>query len=283
MQEVENGPKRPWQSSGEHGPKDILAFEYGPERKLAHFVVQLRNSPGALEASASLATRHHVNICSGFHHSFPASGDGFWSFFADFAEADVEPNEFATELGFLPSSLDVRFKVARSGLLIDSFHFPVRWGGQRAITIHTSSLLSIFNGILGVFGDGAAAKVLLYKMGETAGRQAMRDLLNQLGREMVRSELRSLVELYSANGWGVFEPISLDLVRRRVEVRVRDNFECANFMDASVSKSNFVRGHLAGCFSELVGEQVDAIEEYCIAKHDPYCYFVVQSRSAYGV
>ncbi|MGP8071488.1 MAG: V4R domain-containing protein [Candidatus Bathyarchaeia archaeon] len=42
------------------------------------------------------------------------------------------------------------------------------------------------------------------------------------------------------------------------------------------SISNFLRGHIAGWFSELVESRVEVVEEYCEAKGDPSCYFVVR-------
>ncbi|MGA3108696.1 MAG: hypothetical protein ABSD99_04470, partial [Candidatus Bathyarchaeia archaeon] len=128
----------------------------------------------------------------------------------------IGPGELAKELEFLPSTVQVHFKIPRKGLLIDSFHFPLRWGGQRAIVMRTDSLTSIFSRITGVFGDGAAARVVMYEMGEAAGRAIMKDLLIQLG-SIVRDELDSTVGLYSSNGWGLFEVVSVDLDRKNAE------------------------------------------------------------------
>ncbi len=276
MQEIATGAISSLHASGEHVPKDVLALEYNPEKKLAHFVVTLRNVPGALEFSAAIATKHKVNILSGFHHAPSASSQAFWSFFADFTDAGIGPNELAKELEFLPSTVEVRFKVPRKGLLIDSFHFPLRWGGQRAIILRTESIASIFSRIMGVFGDGAAARVVMYEMGEAAGRAIMKDLLAQLGGDIVRDELRSIVGLYSSNGWGIFDLVSMDLDQKKAEFRVRDNFECVHYKESVLPRSNFLRGHIAGWFSELVGSRVEVVEQYCEAKSDPFCYFVVR-------
>jgi predicted hydrocarbon binding protein len=280
MQEVATDARSPAQRSDQHAPKDILAFEFCAERKLAHFVIQLKNVPGALEFSAAIATKHHVNILSGFHNAPSASSHAFWSFFADFTGADIGPSELAKEVEFLPSTVDVRFKVPLNGLLIDSFHFPVRWGGQRAIVMRTESIASIFTRIRGVFGDGAAARVVMYEMGEAAGRAIMKDLLNQLGTDIIKDELRSIVGLYSSNGWGIFDLVSVDLDKMKAEIRCRDNFECIHYQKSPVPRSNFLRGHIAGWFSELLESRVEVIEEYCVAKGGSFCHFVIQAPTS---
>ena len=276
MQQVTAKPSRPSSGSVEHAPKDVLAFEFNPKKRLAHFIVKLQNTPGALEISAALATKHRVNILSGFHHAPSTSGEGFWSFFADFTDSDISPSELASELEFLPSSVDVRFKVPRNGLMIDSFHFPVRWGGQRAVIMRTEWLASIFTRIMAVFGDGAVARVVLYEMGEAAGRAIMHDLLRQLGPVVVREEVGAIVGLYSSNGWGMFDLVSSNLEKKNGEIRARDNFECLSYTRSAVARGNFMRGHIAGWFSELVENRVEVTEKYCVAKGDPFCYFTVQ-------
>ncbi len=276
MQETVADATPSFSDSEEHVPKDVLSFEFGPDRKLAHFVVRMKNTPGALEVSSAIATRHKVNILSGFHHAKSDSNHAFWSFFADFTGTEISPDELAKELEFLPSTVEVRFKIPRRGLLIDSFHFPLRWGGQRAILMRTDSLASIFSRITGVFGDGAAARVVMFEMGEAAGRAIMKDLLTQLG-SVVRDELGSIVGLYSSNGWGIFEIVSVDLDRKNAEFRVRDNFECASYKESAIPRSNFIRGHIAGWFAELVGSRVEVVEKSCEAKSDPFCYFVVRA------
>ncbi len=258
-------------------PKDILALEFNPTKKLAHFVVQLKNTPGALEHSAALATKHRVNILSGFHHAPSASERAFWSFFADFTDATVDPAKLAQELDFLPSTVNVRFQVPLNGLLVDSFHFPVRWGGQRAIMMRTESIASIFARVNGIFGDGPAARVVMYEMGEAAGQAIFKDLVSRLGLDIIRDELSNVIGLYTSNGWGLFQLVEVDLERKTAEIRVHENFECVHYRKSSVPRSNFVRGHIAGWFSELLGSRVEVTEKHCVAKGDPFCYFTIET------
>ncbi len=259
-------------------PKDVLAIEFNPKRKLAHFLVELSNVPGALEYSAAVATKHRVNILSGFHHAPSASERAFWSFFADLTDTAVDAAGLARELKALPSILNVRYQVPPNGLLIDNFHFPVRWGGQRAIMIRTESIGSIFARVNGIFGDGPAARVVLHEMGEAAGRAIYKDLMAHIGPEIIKDELSNIIGLYTCNGWGIFELLNIDLDKKTAAVRVEENFECTHYKGhSSTARSHFVRGHIAGVFSELLGSRVEVTENYCVAKGDAFCEFTIET------
>jgi hypothetical protein len=233
-------------------PKDTLTLEFNPDQKLAHFVVELRNVPGALERSAALATRRRVNILSGFHHAPSASERAFWSFFADFTDAVVDPSQLAKELGSLASTEHVRLQVPGNGLLMDAFHFPMRWGGKRATMMRTESMGSMFSRINGIFGDGPAAEVILYEMGEAAGRAIYDDLAARIRRDTIKGRLSQILALYSSSGWGVAELLRMDFHAKATVVRIHDNFECVSYQSSSaMPSSNCVRGHLAEWFSQL--------------------------------
>jgi predicted hydrocarbon binding protein len=259
-------------------PKDILSIEFNPGRKLAHFVVELSNIPGALEHSAALATKNSVNILSGFHHAPSASKLAFWSFFADFTDSKINPAEFASELRALPSTVDVRTHVPPNGFLIDTFDFPLRWGARRAIMMRNESIGSIFARINAIFGDGPAARVVLYEMGEAAGRSIFNGLVTEIGLDVFKKELSQVLGLYMASGWGLFELLHADFDKKTAAIRVKDNFECVYYRgQATTPRGNFVRGHLAGWFSGLFGVRVEVMENYCVAKGDECCNFTIES------
>jgi len=278
--EVTSDRVRPRTPSDEHTPKDILDFEFDPEGKLCHFVVRLGNVPSSLETCAGLVARHRVTILSGFHQKF--SDSLLWSFFADFAEADISPSALASEIEFLPSSQSVRFKTATRGLLIDSFHFPILSSGERSIILTAGSLEAIFQQVRGVFGDGASARVLLFEMGKAAGAAMMKGVLDRLGPSFVRDELQTIMSLYSSSGLGRLHLVSLDFNQETAEVRAYDNFECATFKLSKVPRSNFIRGHLTGWFSQLMGTFLEVEEQHCVAMGNPFCYFGVKPMNSVG-
>jgi len=278
--EVTSDTVRSGTPSDKHTPKDVLDFEFDPEGKLCHFVVSLGNVPSSLETCAGLVARHRVTILSGFHQK--SSDSLLWSFFADFAEADISPADLASEIGFLPSSRGVRFKTATRGLLTDSFHFPILLSGERSIVLTTGSLEAIFQQIRGVFGDGAPARVLLFEMGKAAGAAMMKGLVDRLGRSIVRDELQTIMGLYSSSGLGKMHLVSMDFDKETAEVRAYDNFECITFKLSKVPRGSFIRGHITGWFSQLLGSFVEVEERYCVAMGHPFCYFEVKPISSAG-
>ncbi len=48
MQEIATDANASLHDSGEHIPKDVLAFEFSPGKKLAHFVVAMKNTAPTL-------------------------------------------------------------------------------------------------------------------------------------------------------------------------------------------------------------------------------------------
>jgi predicted hydrocarbon binding protein len=258
-------------------PKEVLTFEFSPTRKLAHFVVELSNVPGALEHSASLATKHRVNILSGFHHAPSAAEKAFWSFFADLTDANTDADGFANEIKSLPSTVCVQYHQPSNGLLIDTFHFPLLWGRRRGIMLRAESLGSILARVSGIFGDGPAAKVILHEMGEAGGQTTYDELVSEIGAETFKRELPQVVGLYASNGWGDFQLLHIDFEKKTASLRAKDNFECGYYkVRSTVPRSNFVRGHIAGWSSRLFGSRVEVTETHCVAKGDPCCEFVVQ-------
>jgi predicted hydrocarbon binding protein len=70
---------------------------------------------------------------------------------------------------------------------------------------------------------------------------------------------------------------AVDLNKKTAEVDVTDSFECLYNKDKSRKPGGqFVRGVIAGWFTQLVGEKVDAIETKCIAKGDSICTYHIQ-------
>jgi predicted hydrocarbon binding protein len=82
------------------------------------------------------------------------------------------------------------------------------------------------------------------------------------------------MSMYSALGWGVFELAEISFDKRRATVRALENVECKSFNRPSPEpKSNFVRGHLSGLFTEVFEERMDAKEVRCYSVGDEYCEF----------
>ncbi len=253
-------------------------LEFNAGRRLVHFLVEVRNVPGALEKPTAILARNGVNILSGFHHAATESERGFWSFFADLTESKVEPVALAQELKSLPATLDVQFEVGHNGLLIDAFHFPVRWGGERAIMVRAKVMKSFIDRVNEMFRGGSTGAMILYEMGVVAGRGMFDALKTEIGLDVLKTEFQWVFSnLARAGGWGIFSISNLDYEKKTATIRVMDSFECTDSGErSSPPRSRFIRGNIAGWFSELFQRRVNVIEQFCLGKGDPLCEFTIE-------
>ncbi len=82
--------------------------------------------------------------------------------------------------------------------------------------------------------------------------------------------------MYAAGGWGVFKLVEVDFDRGVAVVNAFDNFECTLHRgEGGEPYSQYVRGDLAGLFSEVFGSKVDAVETQCIVQGAPFCRFEI--------
>jgi predicted hydrocarbon binding protein len=257
-------------------PKTVFIAEIFPGRHLAEFSIDLANTPGALADASEILSKHNVNILSGFHDA------ARWSFFADITEANISADQLVQDLKGIKVISDVRLQEASNGIQIDCLHYPVVWGQRRVIMIRAEQLSAILNRIRAMFGeDGPVAKVMLFAMGEAAGRESFRMMADEVSASTVKKELPNAMYLYSACGWGIFKAIDADFEQGSGTVRAIDCFECApNQGEKSKPYSQFIRGHIAGLFSALFDKRIDVVETECIACGDPHCLFRLGSKAA---
>jgi predicted hydrocarbon binding protein len=259
-------------------PHDKTAFvaELVPSnRKVVEFAIEFANTPGAIAAVASILSKHKVNVLTGFHD--PAE----WGFFADVTNIESSADDIANEI----SSLAVVSKVSLSkevseGIVVDTLHGQMVWGPFRIITVRAGVMSSILQRIKGIFGaEGKAGKAIVFGMGEAAGRDFYKGLSSELSPEIIKSHIESLIGLLTADGWGDFKLTSLDLNRMTAIVTVLNGFECAHLEGAGASSPSsscdFVRGYLAGMFSEIFGKRMDVTETLCASCGHAKCLFDV--------
>jgi predicted hydrocarbon binding protein len=90
----------------------------------------------------------------------------------------------------------------------------------------------------------------------------------------INSHVDDILGLCGADGWGDFTLTNLDLNGMTASVTVLNGFEYANGA-GSPSTCDFVRGHLAGVFSEMFGKRTDVTETMCVARGHSHCQFDV--------
>ncbi|MDG7023158.1 MAG: hypothetical protein JRN45_01410 [Nitrososphaerota archaeon] len=142
--------------------------------------------------------------------------------------------------------------------------------------LRTEFFTAMEDGIRRLFETGA--DVVLYEMGYHHGEPTWKNLLRSYEVKTL-DDLQEVLAIYTANGWGVPEAVSLDLAARTAEVKFTENFECTLKEGQTSAGSNFVRGHLSGLFEIVLGSKVEVSETNCVAKGDWTCTFRVASRS----
>lgn len=149
-------------------PKEILSMEFKPEGKLAHFIIEMKKIPNPIRECSDAMEEEGVQILSGFHMISPKEELHFWSLFIDFTNAKIKPPELAEKLKKLDAVEHVKFMESFKGLLIDMFHFPLRWGGERAMVMRTEVMASMMAKMLETYGTGGAT--ILFQIGSTLGQ-----------------------------------------------------------------------------------------------------------------
>ena len=254
-----------------------MTSEFRPNHNFVHFLIRLRNVPGALEEASGVVSRRRVNILSGFHDAPSASSEGFWSFFADLTGAESSLLDITKEISALPSVLNLRYSEGAGGFIADCFHFPPTWGGAPAVIMHRDALGDVFARVNEILGWGSAAGVIIHEMGEAAGRSAYQNFKATIGEALIEKEYLQITDVYRAVGLGIISFRGLLRDQKSVEAVIADNFECMHYKGQATSpRSHFVRGALAGWFSEMYHTRIKCTENRCIAKGDEYCEFTIE-------
>jgi len=254
--------------------------EYAPNRKLAHFVLTMRNQIGAIEESSRVLARSKVNILSGFHEA-PAGSDGTWSFFADLTDATLSVDKLADELSRSPNVLDVKFRVSATGFVADTFHFPPRLVGPILI-MSVASVKEMFRHVREIVGAGSVGDVLIHQLGIANGKGIWQAIESLFGKRPSREALEEFLHLIRAAGWGVETLKELDYEASTARIQLAYCTECSFYSQSSRPQSQFVRGSYSAQFSGLFGKPVDVEEVHCIAKGDNICEFIVKPREPTG-
>ncbi|MDG6960217.1 MAG: hypothetical protein JRN71_05730 [Nitrososphaerota archaeon] len=260
------------------GPKDVIAVLYDPGKTFFHVVVTMKNEPGALADVAKKVSSAGINVLGGFTRASPQEPTGVWSFFAEpqGEGQDSEKVRRAIESSKYCERVDVN--TSRSGLLVDSYHFPIRYNpGERAVMISPATLRLIFDRLISWFGTGGEA--IVYEMGRTAGLYGGQRMISLMGMEAYGALRAEMVGIYAAVGWG-----KVTLVEEgedREVYRVSGSFECAG-VESAKPKAQFMRGAIAGFVQARKEGVPKCVETKCEAMGESFCEFVVESKRHAG-
>jgi len=256
-------------------PRSLIASEGSRSRTLAHLVLRLKNQNGILEA-ASLVSRHHVTILSGFHESSADSGT-LWSFFVDMTDADVSADKLAEEFSRQPFVLNASIRANSLGFIADSFHFPIRMGSRPVVMFSVDAMKNVFQHLKSMLGP-KVADVMIHQMGVSSGEGIYRGFELQFGKEATREQLEEFLHLVRATGWGCETLAELDSEASTARIKFANSVECPTNSSNSRAQSQFIRGTYSAFFSGFFGKPVEAEEVHCVAKGDAVCEFLLKPR-----
>lgn len=250
--------------------KNLFIAEVAPSRHIMEFSMSLANTPGTLNDVTDILAKHNVNILTGFHDR------DHWSFFADVTKSDIKPEQLEQEIVALERVGEIRTLDEPNGIIVDTLHYPVKWGDNRAIILRARTLSSMLDSIRNAFGaEGAVARILLHTMGEAAGR-AMFEACAVHPGDKLHEGIYHIIGVYTATGWGIFNLKLFDPTNAKAIVQAVDNFECSPYAGSGSFHSHFVRGHLAGLFSQVFNRRMEATETACVARGDSICEFKIE-------
>lgn len=243
-------------------------------RKCVEFSIKLTNTVGALAQVASILIKHKVNIQTGYHDAEQ------WSFFADITEIDMSLDGIVKEISSLAVVTRVILgKEVSGGVIPDTLHQQLVLGPFRFVIVRADFMNAIFQRVKGIFGvDGKAGKVVIHGMGAAAGQDAYRRAC-ELGSDFPKTHVEDILALYMAQGVGEFRLLNLNTDNATASVQVNNSFECTPFKGKSSTQSDFIRGYLAGFFSEIFGKRADATEILCVARGDDRCLYEIATST----
>src|SRR5712692_1928211 len=254
-----------------YSPKEIHAYHYSPNKHVFLGSVKLRDVPGALANASAVVADLGLNLIESNSSGDPSTGLAEWGFFADAVDGHISPSWVEKALKDTPDVLDCKVKGAEGRVVVDTLHYPLMLSiGAPAILIRKEVFANMLKFMVENFGSGG--KALAYQLGKSAGEKDGKDLINEIGEEGVLENLPELVNMYTAQGWGIPELIDLSIAPLKATIRLDDCFECKP-RNSIIPASNFIRGHLAGLGKAFFDKDVECIERKCVAKGDEYCEF----------
>ncbi|MDG7010814.1 MAG: hypothetical protein JRN57_01715 [Nitrososphaerota archaeon] len=256
--------------------KDVIVYEREKGAKLFLVAVRLEHRVGALTDLSSRIERAKFRFVSGFVGPEREGGYARCSWYVEATEGRPSKAEVKALLLTSPYVKDVEVAEAHKGMLVDALSFPLRWStGDRAILIRTHFFEVMERAIRSLLSTGA--DVLLYQMGYNHGKPSWEDLLGAYKVD-TREDLDEVIAIYSAVGWGKMEVSAFGKEAKRAAVEVHECFECTERSQEARTGCNFMRGHLAGLFATVFGDEgVRVTESKCVKDGASVCEFSVGS------
>lgn len=262
-------------SNEENKALDIGRVTVDKYRKIYGFMILAKNVPGSFYSILKTFAKNKLNIVyvSTSKPTFEEYANLL--LYVDFTYSKVRPETIVKELNKNDNVRSARsMKPVVEGIIVDTIHFPLIIGGKRAIVLRKPIFKALIKGFREKFGS--VGKAFLYYIGYEIGREALKNHY-QMSISKSSEELVRLSEvLFEAVGWGKLKILKYSNSECFAIAIVKKSFECELAGRTNKPYSQFIRGTLAGWFSEMTGEKCGAEETKCIAKGDPYCEFHIK-------
>ncbi len=238
-------------------------------------MILAKNIPGSFHSILETFAKNKLNIIY-----IATSEPSFEKYlqlllYVDFTGSKVKPEDVIKELRLNKNVFSIeRMDPVVEGILIDTFHFPVTISGVRAIILRKPIFEALIKGFREKFGS--VGEAFLYYIGYEVGREALRSHYEMSISKNVEDLLKLNEALFKALGWGKLKVLKYSLEDCFAIVTIENSFECELGRGAKKPYSQFIRGALAGWFSEVVKKKCTAEETRCLAKGDKYCEFHIK-------
>ena len=256
-------------------PKEIMTVLYKPGHRLFQlaFTAEVNETP--LTKLWGLLGKRGIRIISSTLSDTGRTG-GKWNVFLDCEDYSITKEALAHMLENLPYLGGLRI-AGGSDLIVDDLYFPiVSTTGSRTMLIS----LEVLQRMLAAMGEqfGSGGTVISYQEGVAMGAIAAAALQVTMKGD-VRRFITEAVKLYSANGIGQAQFVTTDFDSPHFVVRISRNIECEG-KHSKKPNSEWIRGHISGSASLVLGFPMVCTETKCIAMGDPYCEFDLTKSDA---
>ena len=260
------------------GFKDLPVVFVMPGRRLAEVVVETKEAIGILASISGIMSENRVNIVY-----LLLSTDGFkarFLFFIDITDSKVGLDELKEIIRLQPYTISVDvWKAPIDGVVYDALCFPTMVHGFQSFIIRYETFSSIIEGFRRRAGEEAVA--LFYHLGYYSGytyAEYVRKQLEPLNLPLA-DIIRITFDLDRSFGDFNSELVWLNIDSGEATIRVYDSCEATPIRGRMRKPScQYVRGEIAGTLSRLIGRELIAVEEKCIAAGDKYCEFHIKPR-----
>ncbi len=190
---------------------------------------------------------------------------------AEISSAKISTSGMKAALMNIEDVLDVKIRmIPYDGVAFFLSFYPPIMADIPLIIFRAKHFSNMINAIKEKWRSAGEAAV--YYIGEMAGYESY-DTLSRLFKEEGWKLAEIALSLSKCYGWwSRAEMINLNAQNGSIIIRIHDSIEC-RYVSTQRPNGQYVRGYLTGFFSKLLNSKVEAKEQFCLAKGDPYCEY----------